>query len=57
VRVLGVSDIHSNVRALEKLRSLERNEFNLVVLGGDIGDDNAGATEELPFSLYDWELK
>jgi hypothetical protein len=43
MRVLGVSDIHGNVRAVERLRELERNEFDLVVLARDIGDDNADA--------------
>lgn len=43
VRILGVSDIHGNVSAVAKLREVEHNEFDLLVLAGDIGDDNADA--------------
>jgi predicted phosphodiesterase len=47
MKVLGLSDIHGNVRAVEKLRGLERNEFDLLVVAGDIGNDAAGDVFEI----------
>ncbi len=47
MRVLGLSDIHGNVRAVEKMRDLERNEFDLLVVAGDIGNDAAATIFEI----------
>ena len=47
MRVLGLSDIHGNVRAVEKMRDLERNEFDLLVVAGDIGNEAAATIFEI----------
>jgi hypothetical protein len=37
VRVLGISDIHGNLRAVQALRAQEQNRFDGIILAGDIG--------------------
>ena len=37
MRVLACSDIHGNVEAVERLRAREANDFDAVVIAGDIG--------------------
>lgn len=44
MRFLLVSDIHGNVAAVRKLRAMETNRFDAVVVAGDIGSKGAGET-------------
>ena len=37
LKLLAVSDIHGNVEAVKMLRERERNQFDAVVVAGDIG--------------------
>lgn len=41
MRVLALSDIHGNVRAVRELRARESNGFDAVVVAGDFGSDAA----------------
>jgi predicted phosphodiesterase len=41
MRLLAFSDIHNNLVAVRKLRALEKNSFDAIIVAGDIG--NAGA--------------
>ena len=41
MRILAISDIHNNVACVRKLRSQEPNDFDVVVVAGDIGDYRA----------------
>ncbi|HEX9464485.1 MAG TPA: metallophosphoesterase family protein [Alphaproteobacteria bacterium] len=41
MRLLAVSDIHGNVDAVRRLRDRERNDFDAVVVAGDIGSTAA----------------
>jgi Calcineurin-like phosphoesterase superfamily domain len=43
MRLLAFSDIHNNLVAVRKLRALEKNTFDAIVVAGDIG--NASATD------------
>jgi predicted phosphodiesterase len=44
MRFLLVSDIHGNVTAVRKLRAMETNRFDAVVVAGDIGSKGAAET-------------
>lgn len=52
MRVLATSDIHGNVDAVRKLRKQERNNFDAVVVAGDIGSDEADEIFEI-FASFD----
>jgi predicted phosphodiesterase len=41
LRILGISDIHGNVKAVRGLRDQESNRFDAVAVAGDIGGDAA----------------
>jgi hypothetical protein len=41
VKLLALSDAHANIVAARKLRAQERNEFDAVVVAGDLGGDSA----------------
>ena len=41
MRLLAISDIHNNVACVRKLRGQESNDFDAIVLAGDIGGDRA----------------
>jgi len=41
MRVLALSDIHGNIRAVQDLRARESNDFDAVVVAGDFGNDAA----------------
>jgi predicted phosphodiesterase len=43
MKILAVSDIHGNVRAVRQVRARERNEFDAVVVAGDIGSGETAA--------------
>lgn len=43
MRVLALSDIHGRVAAVERLREIETNRFDAVVVAGDIGSEQAPA--------------
>jgi len=45
MRLLAISDIHNNLVAVRRLRALERNDFDAIVVAGDLG--NAAATRVL----------
>ena len=46
MRLLAFSDIHNNLVAVRKLRALEKNTFDAIVVAGDIG---AGPPQSLSF--------
>jgi hypothetical protein len=41
MRLLAFSDIHHNLVAVRKLRALEKNSFDAIVVAGDIGSESA----------------
>jgi predicted phosphodiesterase len=41
VKLLALSDVHANIIAVRKLRAQERNEFDAIVIAGDLGGDSA----------------
>jgi hypothetical protein len=41
VKLLALSDAHANIIAVRKLRAQERNEFDAIVIAGDLGGDSA----------------
>jgi predicted phosphodiesterase len=41
MNILAISDIHNNVAAVRRMRSLERNCFDVIIIAGDIGSDHA----------------
>ena len=41
MKILLLSDIHNNVSAVRKMRSQEGNQYDLIVVAGDIGSDRA----------------
>jgi hypothetical protein len=41
IKILAFSDIHNNVKAVEKLRKREQNAFDIVIIAGDIGSEKA----------------
>src|SRR6202171_3734333 len=41
MRFLAFSDIHHNLVAVRKLRALEKNSFDAIVVAGDIGNESA----------------
>ena len=45
MRLLALSDIHNNLVAMRRLRALEANDFDAIVVAGDLG--NAAATQIL----------
>jgi len=45
MRLLAISDIHNNLVAVRRLRALETNDFDALVVAGDLG--NAAASEIL----------
>ncbi len=45
MRLLAISDIHNNLVAVRRMRASEKNDFDAVVVAGDLG--NAGAAEVL----------
>jgi len=45
MRLLALSDIHNNLVAVRRLRALEANDFDAIVVAGDLG--NAAATQIL----------
>jgi predicted phosphodiesterase len=47
VKLLACSDIHNNVKAVRKLRALETNDFDAVIVAGDIGSQSAGEVFEV----------
>jgi Icc-related predicted phosphoesterase len=66
MRLLAFSDIHHNLAAVRKLRALEKNSFDAIVVAGDIGSASANeffqilATFKCPvlyvFGNWDHEL-
>ncbi|MFD1745031.1 metallophosphoesterase family protein [Rhizobium helianthi] len=47
VKLLACSDIHNNVKAVRKLGSLETNDFDAVIVAGDIESQNADEVFEV----------
>jgi hypothetical protein len=43
MRLLAISDIHNNLVAVRRLRALERNDFDAIIVAGDLG--NAAASQ------------
>ncbi|MDB5610061.1 MAG: hypothetical protein JWP25_6961 [Bradyrhizobium sp.] len=43
MRLLAFSDIHHNLVAVRKLRALEQNSFDAIIVAGDIGSESAAA--------------
>ncbi len=41
MRLLAFSDIHHNLAAVRKLRALEKNSFDAIIVAGDIGSESA----------------
>jgi len=41
MRLLAFSDIHHNLVAVRKLRALEKNSFDAIIVAGDIGSESA----------------
>src|SRR6266480_1348550 len=41
MRLLAFSDIHHNLVAVRKLRACEKNDFDAVIVAGDIGNESA----------------
>lgn len=41
MKLLAISDIHNNLVAVRRLRTLEKNSFDAIVVAGDIGSDSA----------------
>ncbi|HLY06669.1 MAG TPA: metallophosphoesterase family protein [Rhizomicrobium sp.] len=41
MKLLALSDAHANIIAVRKLRAQERNEFDAIVIAGDLGGDSA----------------
>src|SRR5204863_349314 len=41
MRLLALSDIHHNLVAVRKLRACEKNDFDAVIVAGDIGNESA----------------
>jgi predicted phosphodiesterase len=41
MRLLAFSDIHHNLVAVRKLRALEKNSFDVIIVAGDIGSESA----------------
>ena len=41
MRLLAFSDIHNNLVAVRKLRAVEQNSFDAIVVAGDIGNESA----------------
>jgi len=39
MKLLALSDIHSNLIAVRKMRAQERNVFDAIVIAGDLGGD------------------
>lgn len=47
MRLLALSDIHNNLVAVRRLRALEENNFDAIVLAGDLGNAAAGQILEI----------
>jgi len=47
IHLLAFSDIHNNVKSVQKLREQEKNNFDAVVVAGDMGDDKAEEVFEI----------
>jgi hypothetical protein len=43
MKLLALSDIHHNLVAVRKLRALEKNSFDAIIVAGDIGSESATA--------------
>jgi predicted phosphodiesterase len=41
MRLLAFSDIHHNLVAVRKMRALENNSFDAIIVAGDIGNESA----------------
>jgi Icc-related predicted phosphoesterase len=41
MRLLAFSDIHHNLAAVQRLRALEKNSFDAIIVAGDIGSESA----------------
>ena len=41
MKLLALSDVHSNLIAVRKMRAQERNDFDAIVIAGDLGGDAA----------------
>lgn len=41
MRLLALSDVHGNLVAARKMRAQEGNEFDAIVVAGDLGGDRA----------------
>ncbi|MBB4007947.1 metallophosphoesterase family protein [Allorhizobium taibaishanense] len=46
-KILACSDIHNNLRAVRQLRSLEGNDFDALIVAGDIGSENTNEVFDL----------
>ena len=51
MKLLALSDVHSNLIAVRKMRAQERNDFDAIVIAGDFGGD---AAEGLFSILFAW---
>ncbi len=51
-RILACSDIHNNVKAVQQLRAREANDFDAVIVAGDIGSEKTGEIFEV-FQTFD----
>jgi predicted phosphodiesterase len=47
MRLLAISDIHNNLVAVRRLRALETNDFDAIVVAGDLGNAAAGQIFEI----------
>lgn len=47
VKILSCSDIHNKVEAVEQLQSLESNDFDAIIVAGDIGSEATGEVFEV----------
>lgn len=66
MRILAISDIHNNVACVRKLRAQEDNDFDAIVVAGDIGGHRAMEIFEVlttfscpvvyVYGNWDWEL-
>jgi predicted phosphodiesterase len=47
MRLLAFSDIHHNLVAVRKLRAIEKNSFDAIIVAGDIGNESAASFFEI----------
>ncbi len=54
MKLLALSDVHSNLVAVRKMRAQEHNDFDAIVIAGDLGGDAAEGLFSILFVAGGW---